>query len=180
MNEWSFLTMKTFILYTKNSIDKSYFTNEFIKHCKKHRIDYSVTSLNIHILEIMSKALNLPIPKIQSFIVDDRILSYRDGRIYQKVTDFSEMFEHLKKFIDIDYQLQNFEQYLNKEYNLITDLDNIKQLNYIRELDEDSIVLNIEDFRFRVKNSKLINTLKDFDQILNDDVIINLGTNYGC
>ena len=168
--------MKIFILYTKNSIDTSIYSDIFKKFCKNSHIDYTVSSFNDSIYSLMSKIMNISVPKLKSFVVDEKNVSYREGRIYKQFTNFKNIFDVLKASLPDDVLMNSFDANITAEYNLITDLDNINQLNYIKSArnTDDIITININDFRFRVKNSKLITNKQDFEKLLEPSIIFDV------
>lgn len=170
--------MKNFLLCTKNTLDTELYINYFKRFCK-NRIDYTISDLNEPFIQLMSEMLQLKPNIVKSFILDEKEISYRIGRVYTKFTNFRHIFENLKSELSDKYN-NYYDFNFCQGYNLIVNLTNIKQYNYFYESLENLTVINVSDFRFRVKNSKLINTMKDFEKILEIDDFISLEKSNEC
>jgi hypothetical protein len=152
--------------------------------CSKRKIKGLIYSLNFKSLMLTAKVLNINVKLLQSFLIDERNISYRDSNSYKKFTNFRKIYtslvQELTKY-DKDFFNYNIENDIKDcDVCLITDLSSIYQYNYLLKHDPDIFVANISKMKFCVKNSRLINNLEDFDKFLNE--IFNRGVvlNYEC
>lgn len=172
------------LLSTQSSIDTAICESAFKKMCSKRKLKGLIYSLDFKSLSLTAKVLNINIKLLQSFLIDERNISYRDSNAYKKFTNFRKI--HATLVEELTKRDKNFFNY-NIENDikdcdicLITNLTSMYQYNYLVKHDPNIFVANISKMKFCVKNSRLINNLKEFDEFLNWIFDREVVINYEC